>query len=112
MTRSYPHLVFLGDAAVLARAMMKQPYGDRETFARQVVENATEAAIYTKENGRAHPQHGAGSIMAAAMMHDLASEPTLDNDDFCECMVFAIRVINAALAPRVWDDMTETWAAE
>ena len=79
--------VLHGDVVAAARVLLTVAEDQRRGVMRDMLERASVADAYYKRFGRGHPIWGNGSLMAAAMVSDLAAEPFLDDPDYCNCWV-------------------------
>ncbi|MCR8546575.1 hypothetical protein M4578_01945 [Salipiger sp. P9] len=88
--------VLHGDLICAACALLAVPRGQRWRFARDLVARADAADRYRRHLGRAHPDWGNGTLMAAALAHVLAPERRLDDPDYAECLILVLEAL------RVW----------
>lgn len=79
--------VLHSDVVAAARVLLLLPQQDRQAVMRQMLEQASNADLHHKRLKRGHPVWGNGSLMAAAMIRDLAPEPFLDDAEYCRCFM-------------------------
>ncbi len=78
--------VLHGDVVAAARVLLaERPEARAGAFARLLAE-ADLADRWRRATGRAHPLHGDGSLMAAALAHRPRPEPFLSEADYLECL--------------------------
>lgn len=93
-----PHLMHT-DAACLARLLNSVPERERDSVASVVIQNAAIADRYRRENGRMHPRHGDGSLMAATLAYaahedvGVLSEPGLNDPEWARLVAQAYTFI-------------------
>jgi hypothetical protein len=76
----------LGDAVAAARVLRAVQRADRPALLRRLMAEARQADRHRQRTGFSHPDHGDGSLMAAALRHRVAREPGLDDEDYCRCL--------------------------
>ncbi|MGI9367256.1 MAG: hypothetical protein ACR2O2_00340 [Ruegeria sp.] len=79
------------DVSTAARALLFAPQQDRDSLCARMIAGAEQADLHVKRTGRLHPEHGNGSLMAAARFWPLADEPSFDNVQYCECFEMVMR---------------------
>ncbi|WP_194295022.1 DUF7742 family protein [Profundibacter amoris] len=79
--------VLHGDVVAAALVLLRLPVSARTDAMRDMLEQAAAADLYRKRLGKGHPAWGNGSLMAVAMRWDRASEPFLDDPDYCRCLI-------------------------
>ena len=79
--------VLHGDVVAAARVLLWRPHHERRAVMRQLLEQASIADLHYKRLKRGHPIWGNGSLMAVSMARDMASEPFLDDPEYCLCFV-------------------------
>lgn len=82
--------VGLDDVACAARVLLRCPPAIRPVVMRQLLAEAARADAYRLRTGRAHPVHGDGSLMAAALPHPRAPQPGPDDPDHLACMALVL----------------------
>lgn len=87
-----PHL---GDAVAAARALRAVPAVDRAGLLARLFTEAEDARRHGEIAGRNHPEHGDGSLMAAALRHPCAPEPGLEDGDYCRCLALVLLALAA-----------------
>lgn len=78
--------VLYGDVRAAARALLAVPSDARGPLLARLFAEAEAADAYRLETGRAHPSFGTGSLMSAALAHDVAREPYLEDPTYAACM--------------------------
>ncbi len=79
--------VLHGDVVAAALVLLRLPVLARRDAMRDMLEQTAAADLYRKRLGKGHPAWGNGSLMAVAMWRERASEPFLDNPDYCRCLI-------------------------
>ncbi|WP_457646696.1 DUF7742 family protein [Profundibacter sp.] len=79
--------VLHGDVVAAALVLLRVPVPARRNAMRDMLEQAAAADLYRKRLGKGHPAWGNGSLMAVAMRQGRASEPFLDDPDYCRCLI-------------------------
>ncbi|WP_457648937.1 DUF7742 family protein [Profundibacter sp.] len=79
--------VLHGDVVAAALVLLRLPVLVRRDVMRDMLEQAAAADMYRKRLGKGHPLWGNGSLMAVAMRRERASEPFLDDPDYCRCLI-------------------------
>ncbi len=79
--------VLPGDLVAAGRALLAAPPGERAGLARRLLRDADAADRFRKRLGRAHPEWGNGTLMAAALARPVAPEPRLDAPDYLRCQI-------------------------
>ncbi|EPX81952.1 hypothetical protein [Salipiger mucosus] len=87
--------VFHGDLTCAARALIVAPPGRRWRLARDLVARADAADRYLARTGRAHPDWGNGTLMAAALAQRVGNDRPLDDPDYADCMVLVLEALRA-----------------
>ena len=82
-----------GDVSVAARALLAAPHADRGRLCARLIAEAEVAHHHVDETGRVHPVYGNGSLMAAAMGHNLADEPSFDDVTYCQCFEMVLHYL-------------------
>lgn len=95
--------VLHGDVVAAARALLCVPLGQRWRAARDLVAQADAADRYRRHFGRAHPDWGNGTLMAAALARTTAPERRLDDPEYGECLILALEAARQWRARR-WAD--------
>lgn len=75
------------DVAAAARVLLRCHHHLRRQLMRQMLEQASTADSYYKRLKRGHPVWGNGSLMAVALVQDMAPEPFWDDPEYCRCFV-------------------------
>ena len=78
--------VLHGDLIAVARVLRAVPETERAGLCRIVLAQARWADAYRVAMGRAHPDWGDGSLMAAAAGHVQAREPFLSDPEYLHCL--------------------------
>ncbi len=84
-----------GDVAAAACALLPIPRAKRRAVLARILAEAETADAYRLEIGRLHPFWGNGSLMAAALAHERAAEPSLDDPEYASCMVLVFEALVA-----------------
>ena len=82
-----------GDIVAAARVLLAVPAERREVAMASLLTASDIADRYRKTMGRAHPQYGTGSLMAAASGCRQPSEPALDDPDYLACLICVLSVL-------------------
>ena len=84
-----------GDLDFLARHIAAVAVHRRAAEARRVIAAAAEARDWRERTGRAHPDYGTGSIMAAVTGMCAGAPPprALWDADFCRCVAIAAEAL-------------------
>lgn len=77
--------VLAGDVSNAACVLLGLPQGLRKSACRRMIRQAETAERHRLRTGRAHPQFGNGSLMAAARRYRRVPEPNFDCLDYCAC---------------------------
>lgn len=77
--------VLQGDVSNAACVLLGLPQGLRKSACRRMIRQAETAERHRLRTGRAHPQFGNGSLMAAARRYRRVPEPNFDCLDYCAC---------------------------
>lgn len=80
----------LGDVVAAARVLLPLPAERRAALLSELLRQATVAEQHRLRTGRSHPDHGDGSLMAAALAHGCAREPSLRDGDYCKCLALVL----------------------
>lgn len=93
--------VLHGDVRAAARTLLAAAPAARAPLLNRLFDEAEIADAHRLTTGRAHPDYGTGSLMAAALAHPVAPEPYLDEPAYAACMalVFEALIARAATAP-------------
>jgi len=78
--------VLFGDVTAIARSLLKMKDKDRATAVHQALTQASAADAYRIRTGKLHQRWGNGSLSSAVERYPKASEPFLDDIDYCSCM--------------------------
>ena len=78
--------VLMGDVIAAARALLAFEPVERQALLVRMIDQAEQADRYRKRLGRAHPNWGNGSLMAAASRWPQAPEPFLSDPDYLDCL--------------------------
>jgi len=78
--------VLYGDVRAAARALLAVPREARAALLTRLFAEAEAADAHRLATGRAHPRYGTGSLMSAALAHDVAREPYLDDATYAACL--------------------------
>ena len=87
--------VLHGDLVAAARALRAVPGADRAALMRRMLAQAGWADAYRRALGRAHPEWGDGSLMAAAARFPQAREPFLSDAEWLDCLWVAVSALLA-----------------
>jgi len=87
--------VLHGDVVAAARALRAVPAAQRPRLVRRIIAAAEFADRYRRRVGRAHPDFGGGSLMAAAGAWPRRPEPLLDDPDYLGCLACVIEALLA-----------------
>ncbi|MCV6824099.1 MULTISPECIES: hypothetical protein [Halocynthiibacter] len=82
-----------GDITALARALVALPRADWPRRAVEIMAQAEAADIYRIRTGRAHPNWGNGSLMAAANATEQLPESGLEDRVFCAALAYVFAMI-------------------
>ncbi|HHB81401.1 MAG TPA: hypothetical protein ENK83_06625 [Aliiroseovarius sp.] len=82
-----------GDVSALACALLHMPAADRPGLLGRILAEAETADAYRRETGRLHPLWGNGSLLGAALCHERAREPALDDPEYAACMVLVYEAL-------------------
>ncbi|MFA5537668.1 MAG: hypothetical protein WCZ72_01200 [Gemmobacter sp.] len=85
--------VLHGDLVAAARALRAVPGAERPALMRRMLAQAGWADAYRRALGRAHPEWGDGSLMAAAGRFPQAREPFLSDADWLDCLWVSVSVL-------------------
>ncbi len=88
------HEIWLGDAAMAARALCGVGPSRRGWLLRRLMLETRRARLHVARTGTAHPIWGDGSIMAAAMRRHPPSETSLGKGDFRICLISVLRTLD------------------
>jgi hypothetical protein len=83
------------DVAVAARALMGLDPDARTGAALGLIASARLGLRHRQVTGRAHPVHGAGSLMEVVRMHRLPPGPGFDDRDYRACFMLVLRALDA-----------------
>jgi len=83
------------DISAAARVLLRVPPDRREQAARHLVERAVQADLHRLTTGRHHPRYGNGTLLSAALAHDMANPATGREVDFLAAMASVIEQILA-----------------
>lgn len=78
--------VLYGDVRAAARALLAVAQEARGPLLTRLLAEADTADAHRLATGRAHPLFGTGSLMSAALAHEVAREPYLDDPAYAACM--------------------------
>ena len=78
------------DLTAAARALLAAPVSVRGELVARIVQQADFADRYSRRVGKEHCSWGNGTLATAARQYVLADEPTLDNSEYCECMILVL----------------------
>jgi hypothetical protein len=92
--------VLLGDVVTAARALLKVAPSDRPRRLALLLSAADTAERHGRRAGRSHPRHGDGSLMAAALAYGASPEPSLEDADYCRCLVLVLFALAARAEAR------------
>ena len=87
--------VLLGDVVSAARALLAVAPSERPGRLASLLFAADKAERHWRQVGRSHPRCGDGSLMAAALASGASPEPSLDNADYCRCLVLVLNALAA-----------------
>lgn len=76
-----------------ARALLGQPVSLRAALAVRMVREADWADVFTRRSGQAHPLWGNGTLSDAARQRCLVPEPTLDEAEYCDCLMLVLQAL-------------------
>jgi hypothetical protein len=82
--------VLHNDLTTAARAILAAPEAEREELVAFIIQQAEFADRYYRRIGKVHCAWGDGTLAAAARPYKLKDEPTLDNSEYCECMILVL----------------------
>lgn len=82
--------VLHGDIADVARALLGVSPERRAQSCRDMINEADTADRFVQTHKRMHPMWGNGSLMSAARMRVLSSEPDFDDQDYCDCVALVL----------------------
>ncbi|MCC1493411.1 hypothetical protein [Cognatishimia sp. F0-27] len=89
------------DVAMLARALLAAPESARRPLAAKILTDAICADAYRRTTGKAHPEWGCGTLMAATLAHPVVDEPCWDDVAFIDCLMIVLSMLRAMnAAPR------------
>ena len=87
--------IFHGDVVAAARVIYPLEPGQRRRKLSEMITMSSWANRFRKQNGRAHPVWGDGSLMTAALANDPPPEPALDNREYCSCLALVFETLVA-----------------
>ncbi len=90
--------VFYSDISTAALALLAAPREERADLCRRMIREAELADRFSKRLGKAHPRWGGGTLREAAMGRLRAVEPSLDDPDYCRCLIMILQQLG--LRPR------------
>lgn len=79
--------VLHGDVIAAARVLLGLPEPFRVPVLRRLFHQADLAERYWRAKGKLHPLYGDGSLMSASHMRRLVAEPSLQDDEYCTCII-------------------------
>ena len=82
--------VLLTDLRDAARALLAQPASERPGLSARMINEAIWADLHVRRTGRAHPLWGNGTLSDAARKRVLATEPTLEDAGYCDCLTLVL----------------------
>ncbi len=85
--------IFHGGITCAARALLHAPAAQRRSLCRRLFKEAAAADTFVRLTGQVHSTFGNGSLMSAARKRVLADEPTLNNADYCQCLILILDYI-------------------
>lgn len=98
-----------GDVISAARVLVGVPPERRRWVLERLFREAEHASRFVQQNARMHPIYGDGSLLAAALRRCPASEPWLDNADYCSCLVLVFEAhCSKSFQPRAQETQTGT----
>lgn len=83
----------MGDVIAAARAMLAVPEAGRRAVLAAMLAEAAAAEAFRRRHGRAHPEWGNGSLMAAAMARARVAEPGLGDAGYRDCLVAVLEAL-------------------
>ncbi len=86
------------DIVALARCLLPLPKNVRRRYSERVVHRACQADLARQETGKAHVLFGDGTLQSACNLEPRADEGFLDDPDYVDCLVTALRVVCKARA--------------
>lgn len=91
-----PRPITTSDLLAMARAVHAAEWEDRPDVARNILQAAALAERSRQEHGRNHDVWGDGTVMSAALSRQfsLAREPRVDDAEWRETLVTALRAID------------------
>jgi hypothetical protein len=87
--------VLLGDVVSAARVLLAVAPADRPRRLEALMSAADTAEHHWQWAGRSHPRYGDGSLMTAALASGTVQEPSLDDADYCRCLVLVLSALAA-----------------
>ncbi len=87
--------VMHGDLVAAARVLFGAEPQQRDRVLRALFRAAETADRHRIATGRMHPDHGDGSLMAAALSQRPPPEPTLENSAYCACLAAVLTALAA-----------------
>jgi hypothetical protein len=78
--------VLHGDVTAAARLLRAAPAAERAAAFARLVAEAELADRWRRRTGRAHPDYGDGTLMAAALAHRPGPEPFLTDAEYLDCL--------------------------
>lgn len=73
-----------------ARALLALPAPHRPALCTRMIKEAVWADHHVQRTGQAHPVWGNGTLSDTARKRVLATEPTLDDTQYCDCMALVL----------------------
>jgi len=89
-----------GDVCAAARVVLRARPGQRERAAQHLVECAQIADLHRQTTGRHHPRYGNGTLLSAALAHDMTPATSVSEVDLLAAMATVIDQVLAALPAR------------
>ena len=92
--------VLINDLTSAARALLLVQPARRAKLATLMLQYADFGDRYTRRFGRVHAGFGDGTLSSAARKRPLATEPTLDDIDYCTCLELVVQQLMARRVER------------
>ncbi len=102
----------LGDAAVLARVLIKAPLNRWPWVLARILEEARKADAHRLGTGRPHPLWGDGSLMAAGLRRGAFAEPFLDDARYRWALILVLVALGPSLSRRTGKARSQDQASD